>query len=136
MIYISNPTNSIAVLCVLVLNHYVWLEIIRINRYPECKYIFVFFFLSYYIYALFQISKYQELAFSFFFKRYAQVFVKYCSYFLKMNVIRCSLVCFCQEIFKKVCVWLYIKKNIIKHVKHCDQSNRQCDELSIYKTKL
>lgn len=44
MIYISNPTDSIAVLCVLVLNHYVWLEIIRINRYPECKYIFGVFF--------------------------------------------------------------------------------------------
>lgn len=68
-----------------------------------------------------------------FLNRYAQVFVKNCSYFLKMNVIRSSLVCFCQEIFKKVCVWLYIEKNMIKHVKHCGQSNQQCDELSIYK---
>lgn len=33
-----------------------------------------------------------------------------------MNVIRSSLVCFCQEIFKKVCVWLYIEK---KHDKTC-----------------
>lgn len=109
MIYISNPTDSIAVLCVLVLNHYVWLEIIRINRYQECKYIFGFFSLLLYICLVSDILI-SRACFFIFVKRYAQVFVKYCSYFLKMNLIRCSLVCFCQEIFKKVCVWLYIKK--------------------------
>lgn len=109
MIYISNPTDSIAVLCVLVLNHYVWLEIIRINRYPECKYIFGFFFSLIIYMPCFRYLNIKSLLFHF----CPKVCPSFCQILLVFSENECYsmlLVCFCQDIFKKVCVWLYIKK--------------------------